>query len=145
MSLPDRAATTIIIAAISAPLLLAIIFSMQTVFDAPKENIVKIDAPLRGALYTGGATLMGLAAFGAVLGAGVIGAKNETVRSHGVTLMGGGAVGVILAQLFLMMYTCCIGFVSDMWMILGWILVTAVYSILTIIGFIHMLDIRLKW
>ena len=99
------------------------------------------DAPVslpKDAIYTGGATIIGLAAFGSVIGARVITGKNEKIEYPGAILMIGGAVGVIIIQGFVMWDACCTDLNQTAFR--TYIIVTTVSSILIILGFSHIVS-----
>ena len=143
MKLPDRAITALIMAALFVPLSVAGISSILRLFGEPLLVCVGCDdMQLRAAIYTGGATLMGLAAFGSVIGSGFLAGKNmdKKVLNRGVLLMVGGSIGVIMTQLFLMLNVWCN--VLDMQVIKVWVFVTAIYGSLIVLGFAYIFEIR---
>ena len=61
------------------------------------------------AIYLGGATLIGLATFGSVIGTRLIKGSNDAQEKRGVVLMFAGPAGLITAQGILMFFACCLG------------------------------------
>ena len=64
------------------------------------------------AVYTGGATLIGLAIFSSAIGANVITGKNGSVEYYGAVLAVIGTIGTIgiaIVQGYVMLRACCVG------------------------------------
>lgn len=89
-------------------------------------------------VYTSGATFIGLATFGSVVGARVITGKNEEAEYTGAILMVGGAVGVILVQGMAMLLACCGN--TDPTALCTFTLVTFVCSLLIVGGFAYIVE-----
>lgn len=94
------------------------------------------------AIYLGGATLIGLATFGSVIGIRIIAGKDVKNERLGAALMLSGVVVVIIAQGALMLYACCWGVSSATFYLL--IPLTVICSTLIIVAFGHIVETLLK-
>ena len=124
-----------VIAVVAVPLTTLVLTSTDCFGISSTTNCVDMSESLKDAVYTGGATLIGLATFGSVVGAKVITGKNEKIEYPGAILMIGGAIGVILTQGFVMLHACCGD--MDQTALCTFIAVTIVSSFLIVCGFAY--------
>ena len=84
------------------------------------------------AIYLGGATLIGLATFGSVIGTRLIKGSNDAQEKRGVVLMFAGLAGLITAQGILMFFACCWRVNTGAFYV--WHTITLVFAIITVLG-----------
>ena len=122
--------TIVALICIIIPLALATIAYVSSCFGLC-DNVKLLLKP--DAVYTGGATLIGLATFGSVIGARAVTGGDKKREGVGALMMLGGSIGVMVMQGVLMMNVCCIGLYAQT--LYSCVLATVVYSALIIIGF----------
>ena len=85
------------------------------------------------AIYLSGATLIGLATFGSVIGTRIIKGSKDAQERRGAVMMAVGPAGVIVAQGFLMFFACCWVYDTGVFYVLHTL--TLVFAIMIIFGF----------
>ena len=100
-----------------------------------------ISESLRGAMYTSGATLIGLATFGSFIGV-VITGKNKEAEYAGAMLMVGSSISVIVTQGIVMLHACCIDW--NQTILCTAIIATIICSFLIVCGFAYIAEVLLK-
>ena len=94
------------------------------------------------AIYLGGATLIGLATFGSVIGTRLIKGSYDAQEKKGVVLMFAGPAGLITAQGIIMFFACCFGVNASVFYVLHTI--TLVFAIITILGLGYIVEALLR-
>ena len=108
----------------------------------PVTDFAETEPLSRDAIYLGGATIIGLAAFGSVIGTSIVmGSKNELVKT-GVTMIATGTAGVIGAQGFLMFSACC--WIVHPYIFYVFLTLTLAFAIMIIFGYGYIIDYLFK-
>ena len=108
----------------------------------PETNDAETEPLSSDAIYLGGATLIGLATFGSVIGTSIIKGSHDAREQRGATMMTTGTAGVIGAQGFLMFSACC--WIVHPYIFYVFLTLTLVFAIMIIFGFGYIVDALFK-